>query len=286
MDLAPLFAIVDDALGPEGRAMLRPPAKRSDIAAVERKRTAPLPAALRTLYEQWHDGETSTSTLFDDVLHDDFSEMWTSYFDDAPFEVRFLTLGELSPHDLDVWIAPDGEASREERAGWERTVAVPFVWIRSIKETEEEWERPAVDDDDWLLAVDASHGAVWLYEVGDEELEGIAPQEGSLAAWLEAFAAKAMQMRRDLGLSPVSLRAPLQDPAALLVRFMLERNLVELADGATVDDVAQKLAPLLALTPPKRAVRAVLDQLSDDDAIAEVFADDELLAKVVAEFVG
>lgn len=151
-----------------------------------------------------------------------------------------------------------------------------------------------LSEDDWLLGVDGMRGAVWLFEVGDEGLEGLFKDAPSLSKWLERTAGKVAKV---VGRAPKPGATPkqpqdasagtptLQSPAVLCLKFLLDRKQIELAEGASVAELAARITPLLSLKPPKRAVRAVLDLLAEDAAVDEVFADDDLLAKIVIEFV-
>lgn len=99
--------------------------------------------------------------------------------------------------------------------------------------------------------------------------------------------------------APVSKRAPPKakpdgaatkpksDPAAVgLVKLLVERKLIELDEGATVEALAARIAPLLRLIPEKRAKKEVVALLFDEPLVAEVFAEEDLLYAIVREFVG
>jgi len=172
----------------------------------------------------------------------------------------------------------DGDVVRSavEAGDAEQVGVVPFVWIRRRSNVGGE---PG-EDDDWFYAVDTRRGAVWLFEVGNENLEGALEEAPNLGKLLEKVAAHA---RRVAAAKPKA--APVVEaPSVLCFKFLLDRKLVELAEGISPAQAAERIAPLLAARPPKRAVRAVLEHLSEDDSIAEVFADDDVLARVVSEF--
>jgi hypothetical protein len=83
---------------------------------------------------------------------------------------------------------------------------------------------------------------------------------------------------------PESTQGKTRPPAELLLQFLLDRKLLEIAEGSSIADVASRVAPLLSLKPEKRAIKEVIAFFEDDDGIDEVFADDEMLKAIVAEF--
>lgn len=277
MKLRNVLVRLDEAIGPEGRSSLRPAATVKEIAATAAALEMPLPPTLRELYE-WHDGETPTSTLFHDALTAEVDVTWGA-FSDAPYAIPFMSLDDVARAGVtNFYMSDDGDVVRSaaDAGDAEQVGVVPFVWIRKRSNVEGE---PG-EDDDWFFAVDTRRGAVWLFEVGNENLEGAFEEAPNLGKWLETLAAKA---RRVTAAKPKA--APVVEaPSVLCFKFLLDRKLIELADGISLAQAAERIAPLLASKPPKRAVRAVLEHLSEDDSIAEVFADDDLLARVVSEF--
>ncbi len=79
---------------------------------------------------------------------------------------------------------------------------------------------------------------------------------------------------------------PASSPALALVRLLTEKKLIELDEGVRPESVAKRIAPLLRLLPEKRAKKETVAFLFDDDEIAEVYADEDLLYAVVREFLG
>ena len=278
MKLQNVLVRLDEAIGPEGRSSLHPAATAKQIAATAAALEMPLPPALRELYE-WHDGETPTSTLFHDALEAEVDVTWGA-FSDAPYAISFMSLADVARAGVtNFYMTDDGDVVRSaaDAGDAEQVGVIPFVWIRKRSNVGSE---PG-EDDDWFYAVDTRTGAVWLFEVGNENLEGALEEAPSLGKWLEKLAAHA---RRVTAAKPKA--APVVEaPSHLCFKFLLDRKLIELADGITPSHAAERIAPLLAARPPKRAVRAVIEHLSEDDSIAEVFADDDLLARVVSEFV-
>lgn len=278
MRLQNVLVRLDEAFGPEGRSSLRSAATAKDVAAAAAALEMPFPPALRELYE-WHDGETPTSTLFHDALKAEVGATLRA-FSDAPHTISFMSLDDVARAGVtNFYMADNGDVVRSavDAGDAEQVGVVPFVWIRKRSNVDSE---PG-EDDDWFLAVDTRRGAVWLFEVGNENLEGALEEAPNLGKWLEALAAKA---RRVTAAKPKA--APVvKAPSVLCLKFLLDRKLIELADGMSFPQAAERIAPLLASRPPKRAVRAVVEHLSEDDSIAEVFADDDLLARVVSEFV-
>ncbi len=278
MKLRNVLVRLDEAIGPEGRASFRPAATAKQIAATAAALEMPLPPTLRELYE-WHDGETPTSTLFHDALKAEVDVTWGA-FSDAPYALSFMSLDDVARAGVtNFYMTDDGDVVRSavDAGDAEQVGVIPFVWIRKRSNVEGE---PGEEDDDWFYAVDTRRGAVWLFEVGNENLEGALEEAPSLGKWLEKLAAHA---RRLTAAKPKA--APVVEaPSVLCFKFLLDRKLVELAEGISPAQAAERIAPLLAARPPKRAVRAVLEHLSEDDSIAEVFADDDVLARVVSEF--
>ncbi|MBN9164917.1 MAG: hypothetical protein J0I07_28400 [Myxococcales bacterium] len=277
MNLRNVLVRLDEALGHEGRSSLRPAATAKQIAATAAALEMPLPPTLRDLYE-WHDGETPSSTLFHDALEAEVAVTWGA-FSDAPYTISFMSLDDVARAGVtNLYMTDDGDVVRSavEAGDAEQVGVVPFVWIRRRSNVGGE---PG-EDDDWFYAVDTRRGAVWLFEVGNENLEGALEEAPNLGKLLEKVAAHA---RRVAAAKPKA--APVVEaPSVLCFKFLLDRKLVELAEGISPAQAAERIAPLLAARPPKRAVRAVLEHLSEDDSIAEVFADDDVLARVVSEF--
>lgn len=79
---------------------------------------------------------------------------------------------------------------------------------------------------------------------------------------------------------------PASSPALALVKLLTEKKLIELDDGVRPESVAKRMAPLLQLLPEKRAKKETVSFLFDDDEIAEVYADEDLLYALVREFLG
>lgn len=285
------FVRFEKAAGEKVDDSLRPGAAAEAIKAAGAKLGSPVPASLAALYAR-HDGETPSSSLFDTATREELSIQWESW-SEGSFEVRFMSLAQVvNVGTTEAWLDGDGECLRsppEDGDDAEETVLVPFVRIRARLSGGKSSNVDSSQDDDWLFAVDTNREAVWLYEVGNQGLEGVLEEAPNLAAWFDRMATeltRAQQKALAESVPPAPGKGPtVNAPSELLVKFMVDRKLIELEDGATIAKVARKLAPLLSLKPSKRAVRAVLDGLSDDDQIGEIFADDDLLAKVVIEFV-
>jgi len=107
-----------------------------------------------------------------------------------------------------------------------------------------------------------------------------------LATWLDTRV-KRLERNEDLAeraaQAPKSARAE-RSSAELLLRFLLDRDLAHLAPKASLARIEERLAPLLAIKPEKRAIAAVIEFLESDDAIDEVFAEDDVLRAIIVEF--
>lgn len=293
MALADSLAAFERALLPAERDGLRRPASAASLTGAARELGATLHPSFAALYA-WHDGESNHSALFDDALRGEMEIQWGA-FSEAPFEIRFMTLDEVKRSGTDqIWMLPDGSAHRRKPDGEGATQVevFPFVWIQSQDEDSERNPREP-GDHDWLIAIDAVHGKVWLFEIAGESLEGVEEQAPDLGTWMENLAelvglardGEEAEDEEDAPPSAADEAAAPNSPAMLLMRFLLDRNLIELAEGATPIAMATKLVPLLSIRPPRQAVKAVLETLTDSDLIDEVFADDAILSRIIIEFV-
>lgn len=91
-----------------------------------------------------------------------------------------------------------------------------------------------------------------------------------------------------MGKSAEPAKAPARvNPAAVaLLKLLTERSLVEIEEGVELNEVAARIAPLLSLLPEKRARKAVVQFFFDEPAIAEVYADEDVLYKIAREYLG
>jgi len=295
MALAESLAAFEQALLPSERDGLRRPASAASLTGAARALGATLHPSIAALYG-WHDGESNHSTLFDDALRGEIELQWGA-FSEAPFEIRFMTLDEVKRSGTDhIWTLPDGSAHRRQPdgEGGKQVEVFPFLWIQS-KDDDSDRSPREPGDHDWLMAVDAIEGKVWLFEIAGERLEGVEEQAPDLGTWMENLAELVVLARDsddddaddddDAPPSAAEEAAAPNSPSMLLMRFLLDRNLIELAEGATPVAMATKLVPLLSIRPPKQAVKAVLETLTDSDLIDEVFADDAILSRIIIEFV-
>ena len=134
-----------------------------------------------------------------------------------------------------------------------------------------------------------------MFEIAGKSLESVEEQAPDLGTWMENLAELVVLARdgeeaeeeedEDAPASGAEQAAAPNSPPMLLMRFLLDRNQIELAEGATAEAMATKLMPLLSIRPPKAAVKAVLETLTDSDLIDEVYADDAILSRIIIEFV-
>jgi hypothetical protein len=275
---------------------LAPPAKPAAIARLEKSLGTRLPPSLRALYA-WHDGETDVSTLFDALCRDDHAREWETYNAAEP-EIRLMSLAEIATagafdarFDEDTGECIRVEDRSEDDGSGLRAKLVPFLWIHardSQGAVEEGLDAMGPHDDDWLVAVDTLHEAVWLFEIADEGLEGVLEEASSLAAWLDVRVERLERSEVSVGDEDgAGARQGARDvrpPAELLLQFLLDRELVELAEGASLPKLALRMTPLLGLKPEKRAIQEVIGFFEEDDDVDEVFADDDVLKAIVVEF--
>jgi hypothetical protein len=289
MSLAASLSAFDQALLTTERDGLRSPASPAALTGAATELGAPLPPSFVELY-RWHDGESNHSSLIDTALRSEIDDQWGLH-SEAGFEIRFMTLAEVKRVGIDnVWQLPDGTFTRRkpEVDGATKVTMFPFVWIQSHEEEDKRHPRE-LDDADWLIAVESARGKIVMYEVAGESLEEVVEQAPDLSTWLDNVAQHLVLARDAEEQQPAEEPAAEADlagsPSMLLMRFLLDRNLIEMAEGATDADMATKLVPLLAIRPPKQAVRAVLETLTDSELVDEVFADDAMLSRIIIEFV-
>ena len=273
----------DEALGklPVHKDALRPGAKPSAVATTERTLGSRLPKTLSALYA-WHDGETSTGTVFDALCRSDVDASWDSS-DGRDFSVRFMTLAELERDGVteaylekstnSMWLARIEEPCVVCRL-------VPFLWIRG--RDGDDAREPS--DDDWRVAVDDVSGAVWLYEPAGEGLELVERQAGSLDEWLRTRTMKLEKIARQVVARAPAAVPVIGPPAQVLLDLLVEKRAVELAEGVDVAEAAARLGPLLAQNPRKIAVTAAMEFFYEDESIAELFVDDDVLRRIVGQF--
>lgn len=291
--LADVLARLDKWIGASSaRARwLAAPVKEAALGRAEKELGVSLPASMRALYK-WHDGESEDSPLFDAMCRDDHADDWERYNPSEP-EIRFMPLADVVKAGVfeGIFDEDTGELSRlhgKAPAGASTTTLVPFLWMRAKDAAGTEAEEPqGPHDDDWLYAIDTLHEAVWLFEIANEGLEGVLEEAHDLASWLERRVVKLE--RGQLVIDELDEDDPRSSrnarPASeLLLQFLLDRKLLEIAGEGSIPEIAKRLKPLLALKPEKRAIKEVITFFEEDDGIDEVFADDEMLRAIVVEF--
>lgn len=254
-------------------------------AALKRAETklGKLPPSLRALYE-WHDGEAPEGRLFHSLCRDDISALWLS---EAAFDIRLLKLAEVTAMGPTTAYFAGEEASIKPIAGATEATLIPFLWIRDGGDGTRDEASLEVSDDDWLISVGTHDDAVYLFEVGGEGLEGVFEQAPSLAVWLGRLVgrlerAKAAKDKAAAAKAPVVIKP--DSPALMLLRILVDKEQVALAEGVKLEDVAARIAPFLAIPRPKLAAKAMLEFFEEDDMIDEVFADQDVLQMIVKEF--
>jgi hypothetical protein len=271
-------------------AKLSPKTSAAQVAKVERKLGTKLPASLRMLYA-WHDGERAKSGLFDPAGRELYGEIWHSY-NDTRFELHFLSLAEMAMEGA-TGVSFDAEGECVRPAQHDRSAQpdklVPFAWVRGLPKGRDDVDDVAKGHDsplskeDWLICVDTRHERVWMFELGNQGLEGVAQEASDVAAWfyrvLSVLEAPAKPAKR-------SGPPQIEPPAVVLLRLMIDKKLIELAEGADLMEVAARLGPLLQQSPKKIALKSGIDFFAQDKAVDEVFVDDDLLETLLKEFVG
>jgi hypothetical protein len=179
--LLAMLARLDACLVGRGRAsrMLRKGVKNTQLSWLGRELGARLPQSLRALLS-WHDGERK-ALVFDRLLRADLEAMWGSWSENA-FEARLLPLASIARLGAtEATLDENGHVGRI----WNPTVPanrklVPFVRVRDLGpdgHTEDDvplgQDDSDADDQDWLLAVDDIEERVWLFEIGNQGLEGL-----------------------------------------------------------------------------------------------------------------
>lgn len=295
-ELAAVLVRFDAALGRAKTACraLAPGAKHTQISWVGQQIGARVPRGLRQLLT-WHNGERGDGGVFHALLAKQLTDTWSTW-NEAPFAVRFLsTTGIASEGAYEAVRREDGTFGRAYAGGpAPNAKLMPFVSIRSLEqqgaasawsdgEGDDDTYAGGSSDDDWLIAVDDLDERIHLFEIGNQGLEGVALQASSMTDFLTALVERVER-------GEVSFSDPKDEPrqevdaARLLLEMLVARNLLELeADTEAV--LAERLRPLLQRKPKKRAVQAVLASLADDEAVAEIYAPDEALATIIAEFV-
>lgn len=245
-----------------------------------------IPSSLRALWA-WHEGEVAHADLFEGLLRESISTLRQAY-SSAPIGIRFMPVAEASAiAPLEVTVGEEGECERTPGGDH----LIPFVRVRTVETgaaDDDDDEDDELADDDWLVAVDTKRQAVWLYEVGNQGLEGVFEEATSLAEWVSLFVEGLIAVPLPTANKPdeTGRQPSVAPPAEVMLRMLVDKELVELAPDATLEDVAQRLAPILDLKPPKRAAVALTEFFESDQGIAELFADDEILSVLAREFAG
>jgi len=219
-----------------------------------------VPDAVLQMYRA-HDGESEGVELEDDELEDE------DEFDD---EGGLLARARV-PREH-VWIQamrwlPIAEVIREHTvnvgaADW------PDDWL------------PLATDGGGNFVVVAGDGEVfaWDHETGEPETLA-----SSLDAW---FGALADDLEASTRSAPVAAQAP-RRAGAVLIEVLEEHRFVEMdaeASPEEVDALVGALEQALARRGVERQLEGVLAALEGSKAVAEIFADDEVLAVLLKEF--
>ncbi len=282
--LRPLLARFDAALEKTPGRSLPAPADAASVEKCQRALGVPEPASLHTLYA-WHDGEPPRATLFETLLRGELEVL--EEIAPAPLLARFMPLAEVARAGImAAHLDRDGECVLGRPSGDDAEIfhVVPFMWLRAEADLPEREGASGPDDGDWLLGIDTRTENVWLLEAVGEGL--VFSHSTSLAKWLGGVVELLERTARSK--PPPSVRPPpkVAAPAVLLVGLLVEKKLLELAEGVAVADVAERVQPLLALVPEKRAMKAVVDLFFDDPNIDEVYADEDTLRAITREFLG
>lgn len=286
---------------------LGPGAKHTQLHWAATALGARLPHDLRALYG-WHNGQRGAGTFFARLLEHECAD----YLVGEPARAyTFLSLAAmvrrgavagarrvqatLSSAEL-ADVAPPAEPfvtySFGRGDGADATFYVPFA-VASVgcgggdgDEADEAGE--ADEEGGRTLFLETLGGAVLMWDDRDDDARAshIEPVAASLAELLERALAHMQAGRIPLPSATPPPRTPRQavDASARLVQALLEARFLALSATTPASELAEALRPRLAKR--RDALGEVTRFLMEDPRVEEVFAEEETLQRLVAEFVG
>ena len=84
---------------------------------------------------------------------------------------------------------------------------------------------------------------------------------------------------------PEPLPPAVATPSQSLATLLVERRLLDLKEGASINDLAKMIDGALAEPTPKMRVRQLISQLESDPIVDELYAEDDFLKRLLREFV-
>ena len=283
---------------------LGPGAKHTQLHWAASQLGTRIPHDLRALYS-WHNGQRGAGTFFARLLDHECAD----YLVGEPARAHtFLSLAAMvrpgavaGERRMERALGVGGDAQpaeatatfsfRRSGGGAEATFYLPFA-VASVSGDDGDDGDDDDDDDEAYeaggrtLFLETLGGAVLMWDDQDPDEKYVELVAPSLAELLDRTVASMQAGRIALPSGAPPPRAPRQavDASARLVQALLEARFLALAATTPASELAEALRPRLAKR--RDALGEVTRFLMEDPRVEEIFADEETLERLVAEFVG
>jgi hypothetical protein len=243
-----------------------------------------LPPSLQTLLA-WHNGEGEGARLFNTLLAHEFEPTWRAVYPDLALDVTFLSVSKIAiAGAIGVSMGPAEILGAAENASASFHV-IPFLCVQSLEAPHEKWYLGVDTRDErvWLCARDASHAPSFHLRAE------------SLKAWFEQISQQLLapgpspereRLLRELLPTPRQVPGAKRTPsdARSLLNMLVAEQAIELESGVE-DALELRVLKQLVKRPRAEAVRGIVALLSEDAGIAEIYASDDALRRMINGFV-
>jgi hypothetical protein len=238
-----------------------------------------LPPSVQTLLA-WHNGESDGARLFHALVVHEVEARWREVYPDLAPGVSFLSVSKIAS----VGALRVSVDESETLSAWKDAAEAPFHVIPFVRlATQEPREH-------WYIGVDSCFERVWLCAYDVSGVPIFDRQADSIGAWFETLLAKLLapgreHLLRELIPSPRVRNAKRSTTdARALLNMLIAEQAIELEAGAEVALELQVLKQL-AKRPRADAVRGIVTLLSEDAGVAEIYATDDALRRMINGFV-
>lgn len=246
---------------PEVLAQLRPPAKGEDLSKLEAYVGGKLPAAIVEAYRA-HDGALEDATTIFGAVRVPKEAPWAHFMYWLSAERVREQLAFM--RDLGEW--PEELLPIAEDAGGNLVV----IDLKSGAVS-------AWDHEDWSTIKLAADFAQWMNDLADDmEASRVTVDEED-----EDF--PALLLLDKPAVAPHAPSITPDRPARVLIEVMLERKMIALARKPNIEPLVAQLTKALDVKNPQKRRETVVEVLEENDAVDELFADDETIEELLEE---